>query len=325
MSATISIAELLSHEVVPQPHEAVAVAQAVIALKTRTAEPPFGPLSPDTVRLSDDGTVACVGCDVEPAVFEVAILLQALLASSVRVPGGLSYAIARALLEVESPPFDSLADFSGTLARFERGDRGEAVRNLFARYKFARGHTLTVLPAPSGTAIDRRRLPAAVTELRRHLREADRRLFEYRAQPARVAIRKPFGHVAAMAAGLAAGAALIIAGETMHLGRARLARASTAAAAPAKPSDSASQAQDTVLPPAQSGAPGETQSVTRQQTPARAPTIRRADLTPRSTANVRRRAVAGTSGQRRPQKAGRWGILPHIRFEWRNNLFSRGS
>src|ERR1700730_4040436 len=133
MITTVSIAELLEHGVTIHPHEAVAIAQAVampVGEDHRTARPPFGPPAPDNVHLARDGSVACVACDGVPAVSEIAMFLQTMLAPAVKVPGALRYTIARALLEVDAPPFDSLADFSRTLARFEQGDRRAAVRNL---------------------------------------------------------------------------------------------------------------------------------------------------------------------------------------------------
>jgi Tol biopolymer transport system component len=234
MITTVSIAELLEHGVTPQPHEAVAVAQGIVAPPNRVGpgdpvgpgnpgdgvertapRPPFGPPSPETVRLGVDGSVVCTGSDVAPAVSEVAILLQTMLAPAGRVPGGLQYAIARALLEVDAPPFDSLADFSRALARFEQGDRRAAVRTLLGRHLMARhspsdtspsvpdaaaagaasapvtapaavrsspgvptATTASAWKARSRPAADRRRIPPQVTDLRRHLREADQRLFE---------------------------------------------------------------------------------------------------------------------------------------------------
>ena len=49
------------------------------------------------------------------------------------VPGGLRYAVARALLEVDAPPFDSLQALSVSLSRFETGDRRQVLRSLMAR------------------------------------------------------------------------------------------------------------------------------------------------------------------------------------------------
>ncbi len=49
------------------------------------------------------------------------------------MPGPLRYALARALHEVAAPPYDSLADFSRALRRFETGHRAAIVRGLHAR------------------------------------------------------------------------------------------------------------------------------------------------------------------------------------------------
>jgi hypothetical protein len=67
-------------------------------------------------------------------VLEAAILIDELLPGvRAQVPGALRYALGRALHEVAAPPFDSLADFSRTLRRFETGGRATIVRALYAR------------------------------------------------------------------------------------------------------------------------------------------------------------------------------------------------
>jgi hypothetical protein len=207
MITTVSIAELLEHGVTIQPHEAVAIAQAVAAPGgevQRTARPPFGPPAPENVHLAPDGSVACMASDGAPAVSEIAMFLQAMLASAVKIPGALRYTIARALLEVDAPPFDSVADFSRTLGRFEGGDRRAVVQNLLQRHAIASGagsdpspdsssqtppiapkvtmhlpaNPPALLPRVRLAPADRRRIASQVTELRRHLREADQRLYE---------------------------------------------------------------------------------------------------------------------------------------------------
>src|SRR6185503_10156791 len=182
----------------------VAVAQQLIqALRGSGApaglEPPYGPPTAATVVLNADGTVSCSGCGSTPAISEIAIFLDALLpAGSPRVPGGLRYAIARALLEVDVPPFDSLDAFSEALARHERGDRSEAVRRLLQRAE-----------SPCGLAA------VARAERRRALREADARLYAQqhaaRALPPAPPLSKRT--VPAVAACLGAGLMLIAAGE----------------------------------------------------------------------------------------------------------------
>ena len=125
---TMFLADVLGQGVRIEPHEAVAIAQLLI---DGGAVAP----SPENVQLSTDGTAWCVGCDVTPAVFEIAGLLQKLIPSGAPgVSGALRYVIARGLLDVDAPPFDSLAEFSRTLERFERGDRAAVVRALIARH-----------------------------------------------------------------------------------------------------------------------------------------------------------------------------------------------
>ena len=121
------LADLIAQGVRVEPYEAVAIAQ--LLMENGAVAP-----SPQNVQLSSDGDAWCVGCDVTPAVFEIAGLLQKLIPPGTPgVSGALRYTIARALLEVDAPPFDSLADFSRSLQRFERGDRDAVVRALIGR------------------------------------------------------------------------------------------------------------------------------------------------------------------------------------------------
>jgi hypothetical protein len=127
LMSNIFLADLIGQGVRVEPHEAVAIAQ--LLMESGAVAP-----SAENVQLSTDGTACCIGCDVTPAVFEIAGLLQNLVPPGTPgVPGALRYAIARALLEVDAPPFDSLADFSRSLQRFERGDRAAVVRSLIGR------------------------------------------------------------------------------------------------------------------------------------------------------------------------------------------------
>jgi hypothetical protein len=171
--ARVLLAELLARGVRVEPHEAVAVAQQLIQ---RGAAAP----SPHNVRVSTDGFADCAGCDATPGVYEMAIFLQALLPSNrVGVPGGLRYAIARGLHEVEARPFDSIEDLSAALDRFETGDR-RAVVSLLAR----RGMPVSqirVMPAPADARVhaemestDERRAPAADVASTVALASADR-------------------------------------------------------------------------------------------------------------------------------------------------------
>jgi hypothetical protein len=230
----ISIAELQAAGIQLEAVEAVAIAQQLIdALRGSHAndevEPPYGPPSAETVFLKSDGTVACRGCGTTPAVSEIGIFLHSLLRQeSAKVSGGLRYTIARALLDVDAPPFDSLEDFSRDLARHERGGRPEIVRRLLRR---AGGQRTAIAAAPP---FDRRRARTSsmsTTELRRALRDAEMRLYETQDdQPYQLQVKPmsvidqlpeapkpaPEHRTLTAVAGLAAGIALICTGELMH-------------------------------------------------------------------------------------------------------------
>ena len=135
-----SLCELLDRGVVVQAHEAVAIVQQLINDGASSGGSlPSGPPSVTSIRLQNDGLAVAAGCDVTPSVFEAALLLQSMLpAGAGQVPGALRYAIARGLLEVVAPPFESIGDFSRALQRFERGDRRAAVRGLLNRMPAAR-------------------------------------------------------------------------------------------------------------------------------------------------------------------------------------------
>ena len=212
--ATLSVAELLAKGMAIQPGEAVAITQeltAHFASDPSTTPRACGPLSMDTVELAPDGSVSYSGPDLTLGLAEAALFLHSMLGSSVKVPGALRYTVARALREVDAPPFDSLADFSRTLARFEPSDRRAAVRALLERNASTSAGSETAANDPSQKrrvppevtvhvpprprrwpatqeppAHDRRCVPPQVTALRRQLREADQRLFEQQ-----VASRKP--------------------------------------------------------------------------------------------------------------------------------------
>jgi hypothetical protein len=220
MITAISIAELRGRGVDLSAAEAVAVCQALIAGDATEwdTQAPFGLPSPANVFLRADGSVVCRGCAATLTVLEAAIFLQALLPSgSARVPGGLRYATARALLEVEVPPFESLEEFSRAIARFEDGDRHAVVARLVARAERSAVSIVPVVPAAADgerrdaadedvpsrhdtsppllrvadgqpsplddepeVRFDRRRGAPRSDQLRRQLREADRELFELR-------------------------------------------------------------------------------------------------------------------------------------------------
>jgi hypothetical protein len=173
MHPGLSLRELVDRGVLLQPHEAVAVAQQLIASLERHATPiePLGPPTLSTVHVCPDGEIVCHSAAM-PAVFEMAMLLDAILKAGTQThAGALRYAIARALMEVDAPPFESIAELSTVLVRYERGDRRTVLRALYARgVASARGERTE--------SAERRRSGPSVATLRRQLRDADRALFE---------------------------------------------------------------------------------------------------------------------------------------------------
>ena len=227
MVQTITIAQLLRDGILLTADEAVAIAQHLIHDRHPvSAGPPFGPPTPDTVSIDESGAVLCSTCDATPAVSEIGILLEGMLPPGTRAPGGLRYAIARALLNVDAPPFDSVQDFSRVLGRFEKADREALTRNLFERWRALMGHdAAAVIPfkatPPAAAKIERRRpIPSAIaTELRRELRRTDLERYRLHVELARRERRQGptrTQKMSAILAGFAAGLALIATGELMH-------------------------------------------------------------------------------------------------------------
>jgi hypothetical protein len=177
MSTTYPVGDLIRRGVQLQPHEAVALAQSVIAALADGADAPIecGPPTVETVHISADGTVRCPGC-ATPSVFEVGLFLDSMLphGRGTKIPGALQYTVARALGEVDAPRFASVADVSQALTRYEDGDRRAIVAGLIARAP-ASPATPTALSA--SRMPERRRTNISATELRRHLHDADRELF----------------------------------------------------------------------------------------------------------------------------------------------------
>jgi len=216
--STVSIAEV-ARRLALQPRDVVAVVQQLIhrsADERGEAQPPFAPLSPENIALRSDGTVVCTGCSATSSIAETAILLQNLLAETASVPSGLKYVIARALQEVEGPPFYSLDDFSSALARHEQVDSQAVVRRLVERFELA--------PIALAVALlDRRAYPSIVAELRRELRDSDRARFERQASldsnsPVG-SFRSHLNRVPAPLAGVAAGIVVVLAGQNLNLHR----------------------------------------------------------------------------------------------------------
>jgi hypothetical protein len=231
MCYSATIAELQRAGVVFRPGEAIAIVQKLINDRASgRPQPPFGPLSVESVMVDELGTVTCAACDAKPAVYEIAILLDAMLPAGTRLPAALRYTLARALLNVDAPPFDSIDELSSTLSRFERNARDVVIRDLMARARATASGTASVAavipfksPAPPlrFKAERRRGVPSDVaSELRRELRRADLERYARQAATTLPDLRGgPHEHgrpAGAIMAGLAAGVLLIASGEVMR-------------------------------------------------------------------------------------------------------------
>src|SRR4051794_27117196 len=217
--ASQSLADLIRRGVTFTPADAVAIAQQLISCINLAVEPspPFGPPTIDTVHVGADGTVFCGACASTPAVSEVARLIEAMLPAGVKMPGTLRYTIARAFLDVDAPPFDSLQEFSAALARSEPPNRVEVVRGLYQRAVQALVKTplvqtplvqtplvQTPLVQMPNDGVDRRRPAVAPAELRRQLRQADAALFASQSRGPHWALGGAMAAMIAFGAGYAA-------------------------------------------------------------------------------------------------------------------------
>jgi hypothetical protein len=332
---SISIAECRAAGVVFEADEAVAIAQQLITSlldprNTDEVEVPFGPPSAANVFLQDDGSVVCRGCRMTPVVSEIAIFLEDLLREgSARIPGGLRYTMARALLNVDVPPYDSLDDFSRDLARHERGNRASLVRRALARTV---NHDM--VPA---RLVERRRSQVSATALRRELREADVRLYQRRealkSAPTSIdmAAVAPAPHrgrtLTATAACVGAGLVLIGAGELMHKDRAPLGPPATTIAQAPQMMEPAMRVVQTPLP---DDPPVESQprvpslergiivvrEATSKPTRASRPEVRRVSLKRSSS------SATASSSRRVAPLPPRRGVWDRLKLGWLRNAFS---
>ena len=333
----ISIAECRAAGVVFEADEAVAIAQQLITSlrdpgNTDEVHTPFGPPSASNVFLQEDGSVICRGCRMTPVVSEIAIFLEDLLPDgSTRVPGGLRYTMARALLNVDVPPFDSLDDFSRDLARHERGNRPALVRRALAR--------MTSHDIAPARIVDRRRSNISATTLRRELREADVRLYQrkevLKAEPqsidmAAVTPAPQRGRtLTATAACVAAGLVLIGAGELMHKDRAPIGPAeATAAQTPApEPLLRATQTTAPSGPPVESQQPAAApergivadRDTTLKPASASRPEVRRVSLKRPSS------SAKGATSRRSAARQPRRDVWDRLKLGWLRNAFSASS
>ena len=218
-------------------HEAVAVVQQLIySGGTMELTPPFGPPTLDNVVMCADGRVVSQTSAVTPAMSEIGRLLEELLppGRGVPVPGGLRYAIARALLEVDAAPFDSVAALSTALMRFETGDRREIVRALYARAAvastrphLAESRLAPVAPAPPVPAVAPPPPAGAVAQAPPVVALADlvdtmRPHHAVAPAPVPVEPRRPHRRLAAAAGALAAIAASFTLGWFLMTGKPRV-------------------------------------------------------------------------------------------------------
>jgi hypothetical protein len=241
MATLVSMSELKCTGIAIRGDEAVAVAQKLIhEPQLVSSSEPSGPPSLERVCIGDDGSVICRGCEATPGVAEIAILLEALLPEHAPdVPGALRYTIARALHDVDAPPFDSLDALSAALARHEHGDRDATVRRLAARAG-ARAY------ADGGD--QRRHGRATSSEYRRLLREADEKL--YRQQLALDAVSQSAAllpareHRSSLARRVAAGVVAIVIGLLI------LASVEALRTEPSAVASTAAPAQVSTTPPA---------------------------------------------------------------------------
>jgi len=334
-----SIAECRAAGVVFEADEAVAIAQQLITSlrdpgSTDEVHTPYGPPSADNVFLEDDGSVACRGCRMTPVVSEVAIFLEDLLPpGSPRVPGGLRYTMARSLLNVDVPPFDSIDDFSRDLARHERGNRATLVRRALARA----GGLVDLAPVP---IVDRRRSPTSATTLRRELRDADVQLYQRRdmvnAEPAAidmVAAPPPSQRgrtLTATAACVAAGLVLIGAGELMHKARTPPAAQTTIGSpAPAVPDTlrplPTSVPDEPTAKPIPLAASPERGLISERDSRTKPPRASQPDVRRVSYKRTPPRPSAVAGGKRSAKKPANRSMLDRLRLGWLRNVFGSRS
>jgi hypothetical protein len=332
-----TLAELIEQNVEISFADAVAIAQQLICEPDALggAEPPYGPLTPESVAITAEGAVRCLHTAATPTVIEVGLVLHTLLANSHRVPGRLRYTVGRAVHEVEAPPFESAHDFSTALERFEAADRREQIASLYDRARAASpsvaGGVSRFAPKPDvPSQLDRRRQRSA-TEFRRQLREADLLLYEAQrlSKPDRPESRTARYGRAPIAACMVAGVALVAVGELAQVGQrpltpvpshplAPMAIATfSPIAAPSEPAVAAVpvDAAAAVQQPAIRGNAGK-----RTDAKARATTRSRTTREASSAANVAG-SPARKADEPRParerDKSGR-GLLARIRFVWDN-------
>jgi hypothetical protein len=303
--AQTSIAELLSTGITLNTDEAVAIARALIT--NRTASPAgesHEPLLLEDVCLGPEGTVVCRGCgETTHTLSEVALFLRQLLPmGTAGVPGGLHYTIARALHEVDAPPFDSVEEFSDALARFEPGDRTRLLRELRERAQ-------TNARFKSRPSAARRRVSStSIDDLRTALHAADARLLEQKLameKPATAPPPQPRRWLGLAVAACVTLAAAICAGDAIsHRFAAQSATPATQSlTVPTAGAVRAVQAADIVL------APPNTSSTPKQ--------------TVRSSRHVSSKTTLRNGSRAQRSTDNRKSLLKRLRLEWLRKPFTR--
>jgi hypothetical protein len=341
MVYSTTIAELQRAGIVFRPAEAIAIVQKLINERPAgRPQPPFGPLSTESVVVDELGTVTCTACDAKPALSEIAILLAAMLPAGTRVPGALRYTIARALLNVEAPPFDSIEELSSALSRFERIARDVVIRDLMARAgAITSGTAAAVIPfkppaPPVRFKTERRRgLPSDVaSELRRELRRAE--LERYARQSAttlpdvRGALHQHRRPAGAIMAGLTAGVLLIASGEVMRGDRAAesaIAVPSVTAPAPRLPEPARASllTADLIARVESSGGvaarAGPTRRVSRR---TNHPSIERTSRSMIDGRPTKQRSFQPARGESTNRRTRATGVLARLHLQWVRNIFT---
>jgi hypothetical protein len=143
MSGRVSLAELPRAGLTLRPAEAAAIVREICRQHDRGELP--GIPSAHVVRLTSDGRVVAAGpiSPDQPPVVRAAQLLSDLLPpfdapAPYRAPGGLRLVVARALGNIDLPPFVSLEEFSAALDGFAAPDLAEAARSLFRTWQSSR-------------------------------------------------------------------------------------------------------------------------------------------------------------------------------------------
>jgi hypothetical protein len=250
LGVIVTVADIIRRRDVLTPREAATLTLAIGLEWDRYREMDRDVALPDTAAIALDETGEISFLQLAPAAVagsNAAAHLSSLLGGllgidqderpSQPIPGGLLMSIAGRVGSVELPSANDVG-FRAALVRFADPDPARVLRRLYWRAAAGRRRTdrrgaLTL--AASRRSPDRRRQPQAVTELRRVIRQLEKRAFE--ADHARVASAAPAPAHAARRERpwprrmLAACAALLIAAAAFTMGARTAAPPSTVASA----------------------------------------------------------------------------------------------